>query len=299
MGWAGAAIGVWLTGMRRRARLVVPFSAGVLLGVAVFGLAPELAGEMGWMAALGMGASGYFLLLAIDRYVSPVCPTCSHDHDHTGCQAELHGFAAPLIVAAALHSFLDGWGVTTAQISLPLGLRIAVPLAVALHKIPEGIALGGILRPSVGSRATALAWCLLAEGDAGRGDGRSEPGGTWATSGSPIPWGLQRGGFSSWAGTRCTRSGRAAGRGRRSFRHSPAWWGRRPSSGERKRFSGKSLRINVASGQPGGNNFHRRMRGIPPELDQIRRRSGRQRGGFGRKSSRASWIDGGHTHRIG
>jgi len=39
-----------------------------------------------------------------------------------------------------------------------------VPLAVALHKIPEGIALGGILRASVRSRTAAAAWCVLAEG---------------------------------------------------------------------------------------------------------------------------------------
>jgi zinc transporter ZupT len=163
-GWAGAVLGVWLTGMRRRARVVVPFSAGVLLGVALFGLAPELATELGWARVLALAGAGYGLLLLIDRYVYPVCPTCAHDHDHSGCEAELHGFAAPLIAAAALHSFLDGWSVATAQLSLPLGLRIAVPLAVAMHKVPEGIALGGILRASVGSRAVALGWCLLAEG---------------------------------------------------------------------------------------------------------------------------------------
>ena len=43
IGLAGAALGLWLTGLRRRARIVVPFSAGVLLGVALFGLLPELA----------------------------------------------------------------------------------------------------------------------------------------------------------------------------------------------------------------------------------------------------------------
>lgn len=164
VGWAGAAVGLWLTGMRRRARLVVPFSAGVLLGVAAFGLAPELAGEMGWAAALAMAAAGYLLLLAIDRYACPVCPTCAHDHEHAGCETELHGFAGPLIAAAAVHSFLDGWSVSTSQLALPVGLRIAVPLAILMHKVPEGIALGGILRASVGSRAAAMGWCLLAEG---------------------------------------------------------------------------------------------------------------------------------------
>ena len=164
IGWAGAALGLWLTGMRRRARLVIPFSAGVLIGVAVFGLAPELASDLGWGRVLALAGAGYGLLFLIDRYAYPVCPSCSHDHDHAGYQSELHGFAGPLIVAAALHSFLDGWSVATAQLSLPLGLRIAVPLAVALHKVPEGIALGGILRASMKPAGAALGWCLLAEG---------------------------------------------------------------------------------------------------------------------------------------
>jgi zinc transporter ZupT len=54
--------------------------------------------------------------------------------------------------------------VATTQLAAPLGLRVAVPLAVALHKIPEGIALGGILRASVKSRIGALGWSVAAEG---------------------------------------------------------------------------------------------------------------------------------------
>jgi zinc transporter ZupT len=164
IGLAGAALGLWLTGLRRRARIVVPFSAGVLLGVALFGLLPELAAEMGWTPSLILFAAGYGLLILINRFAYPVCPTCAHDHDHNACSTELHGFAAPLIAAAALHSFFDGWSVATVQLTVPLGLRVAVPLAVALHKAPEGIALGGILRASVKSRAAALGWCALAEG---------------------------------------------------------------------------------------------------------------------------------------
>ena len=164
MGIVGAALGLWLTGVQRRARVVVPFSAGVLLGVAAFGLLPELALEAGWAASLTLSVVGYGLLIAIDRYAYPICPTCAHDHDHHSCAAELHGLAVPLIGAAALHSFLDGWSVSTAQFAAPLGLRLAVPLAVALHKIPEGIALGGILRAAMSSRSAALAWSVVAEG---------------------------------------------------------------------------------------------------------------------------------------
>ena len=164
VGWCGAALGLWLTSLRKRARTVVPFSAGVLLGVACFGLLPELAQEGGWLASLLLFAIGYGALHMINRYAYAVCPTCAHDHDHNECASELHGFAGPLIAAAALHSFLDGWGIASSQLSSAVGLRIAVPLAVTLHKLPEGIALGGILRASVRSRVTALGWCCVAEG---------------------------------------------------------------------------------------------------------------------------------------
>lgn len=163
VGLAGAALGIWLTGLRRRASMVVPLSAGVLLGVALFGLIPELASDAGWAATAVLFTAGYGLLLAINRYAWPVCPTCAHDHDHSACAAELHGFGAPLVAAAALHSFLDGWSIVCVQ-QATLGLRVAVPLAIALHKLPEGIALGGILRAAVKSRGMALLWCTVAEG---------------------------------------------------------------------------------------------------------------------------------------
>jgi zinc transporter ZupT len=164
VGLVGAALGLWLTSLRRRARLVVPFSAGVLLGVAVFGLLPELAEEAGWMPSLLLAAVGWGLLFLLNRFAYPVCPTCAHDHDHNSCSTELHGFAAPLVAGAALHCFLDGWGIAASQWVATPGLRIAVPLAVGLHKLPEGIALGGILLASVKKRSSALAWCALAEG---------------------------------------------------------------------------------------------------------------------------------------
>ena len=164
VGVSGAALGLWLTGLRERARVVVPFSAGVLLGVALFGLVPELAVEIGWPLCILLFAGGYGALMAVNRYVYRVCPTCSHDHDHNACSTALHGFAGPLIAAAALHSFLDGWSIATVQLNVPLGLRVAVPLAIAIHKLPEGIALGGILRASVGSRSAALTWAAVAEG---------------------------------------------------------------------------------------------------------------------------------------
>ena len=164
IGIAGAGLGLWLTGLRERLQLIVPVSAGVLLGVSLFGLVPELSQESGWLATVLLFASGYGLLIVINRFAYPVCPSCSHSHDHNACATELHGMAGPLLAATALHAFLDGWSIATVQSGAPLGLRVAVPLAVVLHKLPEGIALGGILRASMRSRANAMGWCGLAEG---------------------------------------------------------------------------------------------------------------------------------------
>ncbi len=163
VGIGGAVLGLWLTGARQRARIVVPFSAGVLLGVVVFGLMPELVEETGVAGCALLFGAGYGLLIAINRFVYPVCPTCAHDHDHDACAAVLHGFAGPLLGAAALHSFLDGWSVVTSQLAAPVGIRIVVPLAIGLHKLPEGIALGGMVRVATRSRQAALAGCVAAE----------------------------------------------------------------------------------------------------------------------------------------
>lgn len=159
----GALLGLSLTGLRRSPRLAVSFSGGLLLGVASFGLLPEVVSEIGWTAATILFAAGYALLMLVDRYVYPVCPSCSHDHDHDACAATLHGFAGPLIVATAFHAFLDGWSIATSQWAGTGGVRVALPLALALHKIPEGIALGAILRASVRARITAFGLCLLTE----------------------------------------------------------------------------------------------------------------------------------------
>jgi zinc transporter ZupT len=158
-----AASGVWLTSLHSLARRLVPFAGGVLIGVAVFWVLPEMAESLKWPGALAWITAGFALLGVIDRFVYPVCPACSQPHDHEHCSATLHGFAPPLLLAAALHSALDGWSVVaagngTAQLSASFGL------AIAIHKIPEGLALGVIVRAALDSRTAALGWCALAEG---------------------------------------------------------------------------------------------------------------------------------------
>ncbi len=136
-----------------------------MLGVTVFWMLPELAEYFGWLGALGWLAGGFLTLGVVDRFVYPVCPSCSPVHDHGPCDTELHGFAAPLLVAAALHSAVDGWTVTAAHDSanFTTGIGAALAAGIGLHKIPEGLALGVITRASMASRVSALTWCVAAE----------------------------------------------------------------------------------------------------------------------------------------
>jgi zinc transporter ZupT len=142
---------------------MIPFGGGLLVGVSLFGMLPELASEGARWGGLLLFAAGYAALWVVNRLVYPVCPSCAHDHDHTGCEMPLHGFTGPLVAAAIIHSFLDGWSIVTAERATLVSMRLALPLAVVLHKIPEGMALGAILHASVSTRRAALAWCLLAQ----------------------------------------------------------------------------------------------------------------------------------------
>ena len=64
VGIAAASLGLWLTGLRQRARVVIPFSAGVLIGVALFGLLPELASEIGWPISVALFGVALSVVLA-------------------------------------------------------------------------------------------------------------------------------------------------------------------------------------------------------------------------------------------
>lgn len=161
---ASAAAGLRLTVAPQWARRLVPFSAGLLSGLVLFGILPELVRNSGWGGGVGFVGAGLVLLWVVGRWLYPVCPACSHTHDHSICPATLHGFALPLLAAAAVHAFLDGVGIAASG-SQPDGgaLGGAVLVGVGLHKVPEGIALGVILHAALGSRAAALLWCAAAQ----------------------------------------------------------------------------------------------------------------------------------------
>ena len=160
---AGVFAGVWLSAIHSISRGLVAFGGGVLVGVAAFWVAPEIAIYFGWPGAVAWVAAGFAALWLTDRYLYPVCPSCSHTHNHDECSTRLHGFAGPILIMAAVHSFLDGWILTASgQFSTTL-LATGVLLGIAAHKLPEGMALGIIVRASVHQGRSALWTSILAE----------------------------------------------------------------------------------------------------------------------------------------
>ncbi len=128
---AGVFAGQW-----RRAPSHLAAVGGVLLfGIALFLVIPEIARSLGWALAFGLALMVCGGLVLVDSLIR-------------------HTLIAPLLVATAVHSFLDGWSVRA--LSLEVFASIAVPLGLALHKIPEGLALGMMTRKSMSSVSWAL-----------------------------------------------------------------------------------------------------------------------------------------------
>lgn len=110
-------------------RLLVPLSGAVLVLVTMFGLLPELRLEIGWPSTLLLAAAGFLTLLLLDKMGLAVCPSCQHGT----------GTGRWLAFAVGVHAFVDGWAMAAAGSASLTG-------AMLLHKIPEGLAVGGMTR---------------------------------------------------------------------------------------------------------------------------------------------------------
>jgi zinc transporter ZupT len=160
---ASAWIGIRLAGAPKFSRRLLPFSGGVLVGVAAFWILPEIGEQYGWRSAICGICSGFLLLWLVNRFIYSVCPACSHTHDHEACSERLHGFTAPLLTAASLHSFFDGWSLGVAHQQTSESVRLAFLFGIGIHKVPEGIALGVLFLAATGSVWKAWISCAAVQ----------------------------------------------------------------------------------------------------------------------------------------
>ncbi|HYS45452.1 MAG TPA: ZIP family metal transporter [Rhizomicrobium sp.] len=134
--------------------LVMGFSAGAVIGVAFFDLAPEaLEASRGLYAPrtlLAIAALGFFLYTVLDRLVA------RHD-----CEGQANP-ARGLIGAASFsaHSVLDGFAMGIAfQASREIGLIVAA--AVLAHDFADGLNTVNVVMKNGGTRQFALRWLAV------------------------------------------------------------------------------------------------------------------------------------------
>ncbi len=121
----------------------------LLLVVTFVWILPEAAPVWGWGRALLLVAGVVVILSAADWGLIQL----GH--------SPRHGVILPLLVATGIHSFLDGWSIRAlATQPVPMGL---VPIGLGLHKLPEGFALGWVLRRATPSHARAFSLGSAAE----------------------------------------------------------------------------------------------------------------------------------------
>ncbi len=137
-------LGVWLGSLPAFARRLASLNGGLLIGIATFWILPEVATNSNWSAALAWLTGGFALLFVIDRYIQPVCATCCHT------------VSTVLLLAAAAHCFLDGWLIQASLVPGQGQMSAGIIAGIILHKIPEGLALGVMLRSALKSERQAL-----------------------------------------------------------------------------------------------------------------------------------------------
>ncbi|MBI3306527.1 MAG: ZIP family metal transporter [Candidatus Omnitrophica bacterium] len=162
----GAVLAVLIGVSHRQLCALISFAAGTLLSVALFHIIPESwnAGLPAWEIFLAV-ASGYGFFFLISRYVSHVCPACAASHFEKQEEQSVSKFKNIfflMAIALTVHSMIDGIAIALApRMGQEGGYSIFV--TVAVHKLPEGLALCAFLMNSGYERTKAFLVALLFE----------------------------------------------------------------------------------------------------------------------------------------
>src|SRR5436305_10171160 len=154
--------GVFALTFRDRLHLILGFSAGAVIGVALFDLLPEsmsLAdGHYGPATLSLVIAAGFFAYLIIDRLIL-LHPHTHDDHEHTHDDTPPAKGAIGALTLAA-HSFLDGVAIGAGfQASPAVGVIVAA--AVVTHDFSDGINTVAFILRGGGKIRQVLPWLLL------------------------------------------------------------------------------------------------------------------------------------------
>jgi ZIP family zinc transporter len=152
--------GVFALRFKDKLHLILGFSAGAVVGVALFDLLPEsivLAGSNHSVSfTTSLVGLGFVVYLVLDRLVL----FHSHGENDESNNSQRHSKGVLGAASLAAHSFLDGVAIGLAfQVSSAVGAIVAV--AVLVHDFSDGINTVGFILRTHGSRRRAFSWLLL------------------------------------------------------------------------------------------------------------------------------------------
>ncbi|MDE2079133.1 MAG: ZIP family metal transporter [Patescibacteria group bacterium] len=144
--------------------LVLGFSAGAVIGVALFDLLPESInlGNKFFTASTTttLVALGFILYLLLDRiiFIHFSSHAAENDAEHASHAAPERGTLGA--GSLSIHSFLDGLAIGLAfQVSATIGAVVA--FAVLTHDFSDGINTVNLVLKNQGERAHAFRWLLV------------------------------------------------------------------------------------------------------------------------------------------
>ena len=147
----GGALGAAVGTSHKRLCALISLGAGTLLGVTLFAILPESLSSLTWWQLVLALASGYILFALISKYVYHVCPACAASHFDEATTHRFSEIASAMMIALAIHCLADGIAIAAghqADVSKVAGGRVldlSLVLAICVHKVPEGLALGALL----------------------------------------------------------------------------------------------------------------------------------------------------------
>jgi zinc transporter, ZIP family len=127
-------------------------AAGLMLG-ASFGLVGEGAHYNGWATFVGANLGVLFILIT-QRVLG------DHEIDFVGATGVSAKRMLLIVVVMTVHSFAEGVAVGV-SFGGGTSLATAITIAIAVHNIPEGLAISAVLRPRGASLLACIGWSIF------------------------------------------------------------------------------------------------------------------------------------------